>query len=51
MEREKLKELERRKKASGVRDDFKRANEDLLKIQAEMAIKEKEEEKRIEEYA
>lgn len=50
LEREKLKELERRKRAAKQKDDFKRANEDLLKIQAEMAIKEKEEDMRIEEH-
>ena len=51
LEREKQKELDRRKKATQMRDDFKKANEELLKIQAQIAIKEKEEDKRIEEYA
>jgi hypothetical protein len=41
------KELERRKKAQETRESFKKANEELLKIQADIAIKEKEEEKRI----
>jgi hypothetical protein len=50
LQREKLKELERRKKAQETRESFKKANEELLKIQADIAIKEKEEEKRIQEY-
>lgn len=50
LEREKQKELERRKRAAKQREDFKKANEALLMIQAEMALKEKEEEMRIQEY-
>jgi hypothetical protein len=34
LEREKQKEMERRKAAANQRDQYKRANEDLLKIQA-----------------
>lgn len=51
LEREKQKEMERRKAAAKQRDQYKKENEDLLKIQAQIAIKEKEEDKRIEEYA
>lgn len=51
LEKEKLKELAKRKKAAKTREEFKQANEDLVKLQAEMALKEKEEERRIEEYA
>lgn len=51
LEREKEKELARRKAAANQRDQYQRANEELLKIQAQIAIKEKEEDKRIEEYA
>ena len=51
LEREKLRDLERKKRAAQSREEFKKANEDLLKIQAEIALKEKEEERRIEEYA
>jgi len=50
MEREKLRDIERLKRASATREEFKRANEDLLQIQAQIALKEKEEEKRLEEH-
>jgi hypothetical protein len=33
LEREKLRDLERMKRAAKTRDEFKRANEELLKIQ------------------
>lgn len=45
-----MKELERKKRVAQTREEFKQANEELLKIQAEIALKEKEEERRIEEY-
>lgn len=51
LEREKLRELEKRKKAARQREEFKAANEELLKLQAQIALKEKEEERRIDEYA
>lgn len=51
LERERHKELERRKKAIGVREEFKKANEDLIHVQAAIALKEKEEDRRIEEHA
>lgn len=51
LEREKLRDLERMKRAAKTREEFKRANEELLKIQQEIAVKEQEEEKKIEEYA
>lgn len=51
LEREKLKELEKKKKAAKQREEFKKANEELLKLQAQIALKEKEEERRIDEYA
>ena len=38
-------------KARNQCEEFKQANEELIKIQAEVALMEKEEEKRIEEYA
>lgn len=46
-----MRELDRKKKAAQTREDFKKANEELLALQAEIAVKEKEEERRIEEYA
>jgi len=46
-----LRELDRKKKAAQTREDFKKANEELLALQAEIAVKEKEEERRIEEYS
>lgn len=51
LEREKLRDLERLKRAAKTRDQFKKANEELLKIQQEIAVKEQEEERKIEEYA
>lgn len=45
-----MRELDRKKKAAQTREDFKKANEELLALQAEIAVKEKEEERRIEEY-
>lgn len=50
LEREKMRELERKKRAAEQREDFKRANEDLIRLQAEVAIKTKEEDKRILEH-
>lgn len=46
-----MRELDRKKKAAQTREDFKKANEELLALQAEIAVKEKEEERRIEEYS
>jgi len=46
-----LRELDRKKKAAQTREDYKKANEELLALQAEIAVKEKEEERRIEEYS
>ena len=51
LEREKMRELERAKKNAQNREEFKKANRELLDIQAQIALKEKEEEKRIEEYS
>ena len=51
LERERMRDAERLKRAAKTREEFKKANEDLLKIQAEIALKEKEEERRIEEHA
>lgn len=51
LEREKLRDLERLKRAAKTREQFKKANEELLKIQQEIAVKEQEEERKIEEYA
>lgn len=51
LEREKQKDLERQKKVAKTREDFRTANEELLKIQAAIALKEKEEEARIIEHA
>lgn len=42
-----MRELDRKKKAAQTREDFKKANEELLALQAEIAVKEKEEERRI----
>jgi hypothetical protein len=41
--------MERLKRAAKTREEFKKANEDLLQMQAQMALKEKEEELRIQE--
>ncbi len=49
LEREKLRDMERLKRAAKTREEFKKANEDLLQMQAQMALKEKEEELRIQE--
>ena len=46
-----MRELDRKKKAAQTREGFKKANEELLALQAEIAVKEIEEERRIEEYA
>jgi len=46
-----LKELEKKKKAATQREEFKKANEELIKLSAQMALKEKDEERKIEEYA
>ena len=51
LEREKLRDVERKKRAAKTREEFKKANEELLALQAEMAIKEKEEEKSILDHA
>lgn len=45
-----MRELDRKKKAAQTREDFKKANEELLALQAEIAVKEKEEERRIQEH-
>lgn len=50
MERERLREVERIKRIAKTREEFKKANEELLQIQAQIALKETEEEKRIEEH-
>merc|ERR1711981_1239911 len=49
LERERLRDVERKKRAAHTREEFKKANEELLQIQAEIALKEREEDKRIEE--
>jgi len=49
LEREKLRDMERHKRAAKTREEFKTANEELLQMQAQMALKEKEEELRIQE--
>lgn len=46
-----MKELEKKKKAATQREEFKKANEELIKLSAQMALKEKDEERKIEEYA
>jgi len=48
--RERLRDLERLKRAAETRQGFQKANEELLKIQAEIALKEKEEERKIFEH-
>ena len=50
LEREAQKDIKRQQKVVSIRAEFTRANEDLLKIQAQIALKEQEEEKRIEEH-
>jgi hypothetical protein len=51
LEREKLRDMERKKRAAQTREEFQKANDELLKIQQQIALKEQEEEKRQEEYA
>ena len=51
LEREKLRDIERKKRAAATRQEFQKANDELLKIQQQIALKEQEEEKRQEEYA
>ena len=51
LEREKLRDIERQKRVAKTRDEFTKANEELLKIQAQMALKEQEEEQRIMEHS
>lgn len=51
LEKEKQKELNRLKRVQQTREEFKKANEDLLKIQAEIALKEQEEDKLINEHS
>jgi hypothetical protein len=51
LEREKQREIQRHEKVQKTRENFKTANEDLLRIQAQMAVKEKEEEAKIIEHA
>lgn len=43
--------MEKKKKAANQREEFKKANEELIKLSAQMALKEKDEERKIEEYA
>ena len=40
MEREKVRDMDRMKRAANTREEFKRANEELLSIQAQIAVKE-----------
>ena len=40
LEEEKVKEQQKKDKALKMREDFKSANEELLKVQAEIALKE-----------
>jgi hypothetical protein len=44
LEREKLRDVERMKRVAKTRQEFQLANEELLKIQAQVALKEQEEE-------
>ena len=46
-----MREPNRKKKAGQTREDFKKANEELFVLKVEIAVQEKEEERRIEEYA
>ena len=50
MERQKMKDLEKTKKIAKTRSEFKEANDMLIKLQQQIAIKEKEEENKIIEY-
>lgn len=50
MERQNVKELEKKKKVAKTREEFKVANDELIKIQQQIAVKENEEEKKIFEY-
>lgn len=50
IERQMLKDLDKTKKIAKTRQEFKDANDKLIKIQQQIAIKEKEEENKIIEY-
>lgn len=50
LERERLREIERQKRVQQTRKEFEDANAELLRIQAQIALKEQEEERRIEEH-
>lgn len=51
LERERQKEVERQKRIVQTRKEFADANAELLRIQAQIAIKEQEEERRIMEHS
>lgn len=51
LEEEKKKEEQKKQRANYMKEELKNSNEELLRIQAEIALKEKEEERRIEEFA
>ena len=50
MERTRVKELEKKKKIARTRVEFQKANDELIKLQQQIAIKEQEEDKKIKEY-
>lgn len=50
LNREKLRDIERAKRVAKTREEFKQANEELLMVQAQIALKEQEEEQRIIEH-
>ena len=51
LEKEKQKELERKQRVQQTRKEFETANEELLRIQAQIALKEQEEDRRILEHS
>jgi len=51
LERERQREIERHKRVAQTRKEFEDANAELLRIQAQIALKEQEEERRIEEHS
>ena len=51
LEREKQKDIQRQMKVMKVRAEFTKANEDLLKMQAQIALKDQEQEQRIIEHS
>ena len=51
LDKEKMRDVQRVERVKKTREEFKNANEDLLRLQAQIALKEQEEEQRILEHS